>query len=902
MRKFKFNFCNLLLCAALLCGVLLHTESLSVYAKESAKETISEETKEEALSEKVMKITTVEEFLAFSENCRLDSYSQGLTVVLEADLNLEGVVFEGIPIFYGTFEGGGYRISGLVIENEGSIQGLFRYLGEGAVLRDLSVSGEISPGGSGSRVGSLAGSNAGKIENCNFYGLVTGVDSIGGLVGVNEMTGIIEDCYVDGTIHGSHFVGGLAGENYGVIRNCNNFTEINTTVSQNSVEISDITIDSLVDSESAVTVTDIGGISGTNSGVLRNCSNYGTIGYRQIGYNIGGIAGTQMGYITNCNNFAEVFGRKEVGGIVGQIEPGTNMNFEKDTVQTLAGQLDTMASLTEKASANAQNSAAGISDQMDVLGKQVEEARKAADALAGEYEDGYRDPDSIVAMQNGLSGNLADISKTLNDMTAEGETASSTTAKDLQAISKQMSAISNTVEYASEGFGASIKDVSDEDTEGNTICKVENCTNKGAVQGDLNTGGVVGAIALENDADQGDGLEISGETSLNFEYELRAVVLSCKNQGEVHAKKQNVGGIVGWMELGLVKDGQNAGTIDAPDADYVGGIAGQARGFIRQCSAKCVLSGKIYVGGIAGSGMTVTDCRAMVQITDALEKQGIILGYVQDVSDDEEATVENNYYLSVGSDIGGVDGISYAGCAQALDNKAFYSLENLPEMFETLMVRFMVEDSIEKSLSVDYGDTLQVGDMPVVPEKEGYIGTWDIPEDVDLSYILFDTTITAVYTPLISTLQSDVTNEAGRPILLAQGNFVGDKEVLITVSEHLPVVEQGAKILEVWDFVVPESDKQISLRFRPSQTIAENQQLLVRDAAGYWYNRDFSVDGSYVVFGVNNGDNAFCLVDVPIDYTPTYLTILAVLVVLLIILAVHRKRVHKQENPKKIKK
>ena len=87
------------------------------------------------------------------------------------------------------------------------------------------------------------------------------------------------------------------------------------------MELSDITIDSVTNSEAANTATDLGGIVGLSRGVIRECSNSGTVGYRNMGYNVGGIAGTQSGYIVDCRNDGAVQGRKDVGGIVGQLEP-----------------------------------------------------------------------------------------------------------------------------------------------------------------------------------------------------------------------------------------------------------------------------------------------------------------------------------------------------------------------------------------------------------------------------------------------------------------------------------------------------------------------------------------------------------------------------------------------------
>ena len=88
-------------------------------------------------------------------------------------------------------------------------------------------------------------------------------------------------------------------------------------------------------------------------------------------------------------------------------------------------------------------------------------------------------------------------------------------------------------------------------------------------------GGIVGAIAVENDLDTQDDLEIIGDGSLNFHCDARAVVLHCENDGTVTGKKENAGGIVGWASMGLLRECLNTGAVEAEDADYVGGIAGR---------------------------------------------------------------------------------------------------------------------------------------------------------------------------------------------------------------------------------------------------------------------------------------------------------------------------------------
>ena len=65
-------------------------------------------------------ISSSEEFAEFSKNCSLDTWSQGKTFRLTADINLSAMNFTSIPTFGGTFLGDGHTISGFQIEASGS--------------------------------------------------------------------------------------------------------------------------------------------------------------------------------------------------------------------------------------------------------------------------------------------------------------------------------------------------------------------------------------------------------------------------------------------------------------------------------------------------------------------------------------------------------------------------------------------------------------------------------------------------------------------------------------------------------------------------------------------------------------------------------------------------------------
>ena len=82
----------------------------------------------------VIEVSTAEDILSLAQNCRINSWSVGKTVVLKNDIDMTGVAFSGIPTFGGLFIGQGYTIKGLNITEKGSVAGFFRYLQETEVV------------------------------------------------------------------------------------------------------------------------------------------------------------------------------------------------------------------------------------------------------------------------------------------------------------------------------------------------------------------------------------------------------------------------------------------------------------------------------------------------------------------------------------------------------------------------------------------------------------------------------------------------------------------------------------------------------------------------------------------------------------------------------------------------
>ncbi len=315
---------SVLLSFILLCSLL--TDSILVFAKE----------------ESIVYISSVEDLIRVAKLCRLDTYSQKKRFELTEDLNLSAEDFEGFATFGGTFQGNGHMISGIHAEYQGSNQGFFRYIQEEGKVENLNLVGNVSFNGSSSNVGMLTGVNQGTIRGCSVTLSANGKNTIGGIAGINEGTGIIERCIVRGSIAGEHYTGGIAGKNLGVITRCTNYASINTSVEEVTLGLDELNLEQLNSTENISVNTDTGGIAGFSSGSITDSMNRGKIGYPHVGYNIGGIVGRQSGYIENCSNYGTIHGRKDVAGIVGQMEPYLLLQYTEDIVQKLEAAFDEM--------------------------------------------------------------------------------------------------------------------------------------------------------------------------------------------------------------------------------------------------------------------------------------------------------------------------------------------------------------------------------------------------------------------------------------------------------------------------------------------------------------------------------------------------------------------------------
>ena len=425
----------------------------------------------------------------------------------------------------------------------------------------------------------------------------------------------------------------------------------------------------------------------------------------------------------------------------------------------------------------------------------------------------------------------------------------------VRAINDQIQVVTglllDAVQEISEPGSKTVLEDDSESSSDRTDGRIENCTNRGTVQADVDVGGIAGAIAVENLLDPEDDTLNDSGSLLRTGYSVSAVVDGCVNDGSVEAKKTAAGGIVGRMDLGLVQNCEAYGDVDG--ANQVGGIAGASGAKLLANWAKCRLSGANYVGGIVGEGTEsrltkgssiVTDCRALVDILEADQYAGAISG-------GQTGDFSGNLFVS--DSLRGIDRLSKAGQAEPTSYERLLAQENAPERFKQITVTFKDEDHVLGRVQLAYGDSLDEAGYPELPAKEGCAARWDTTE---LNNVHVDTVVQAVYTDYITALASTNEREDGRAVFFAKGQF-GDRDSLTVSLQDAPAGLHN--VAESWRVSIPDDGLEThTLRYLPLDTEQKYKVYALQD--GSWKQLTTETIGSYLVFTVSGKEAELAIV------------------------------------------
>lgn len=846
-------------------------------------------------------ISSEAELRDLAASCALDTWSRDKNVVLDSDLTLADPSFLPIPTFGGSFDGQGHTIHNVSITDSLSPAGLFGVVQAGGSVRSLHVVGTVTPSGDGRSVGGIAGENNGAIEKCSFTGTVSGQVYVGGIAGHTGASGSILACETRGAVIGDSMTGGITGYNEGLLADCTNSACVNVESTDPRLDLEDLDLtltpdlSKLGQANAGASAADTGGIAGYSAGTLSDCVNHGAVGYQHIGYNTGGVAGRSCGQLLRCRNDGSIAGRKDVGGVVGQIEPYIQVDASPTYLSELNRQLYELKSLTDQAANDAQDGAGDVSDRLNDMNDYL--------------KDALSDPQDPLAAITGFGSRL-------NDLNNSASGSVDTVADDLRDINSKFNEVSNTVLAAISAAGDPASVISD-GSQGNidkiTLGKTSACTNSGAVSGDVNTGGIAGSIAIEYELDPEDDVSANLDGEYRRQYEYRAVVQQCANTGAVSAKRSNTGGIAGRMDLGLIISCESYGSVESDSGSCVGGIAGLTAATVRSSYAKCTLSGKKYVGGIVGSGVaeksdgsasTVTGCWSLVDITGCQQYEGAVSGA-------DTGTFTDNYFVS--DTLAGINRQSFAGRAEPVSFDTLAAADGMPGGMTTFTLSFVSDGKVLTSRAFSYGASFDSSVYPPLPEKDGIYAHWDL---TDLHDLHLDTVVTAVYDPLLPTLSSEQTREDGRPVILAGGDFndgdtMAATALTLTPEEfhaadgsfadrtanwfsylkegQLPPLTVNRRVAEQWRVSLPDDGQEThTLRYLPSQD-ASHLRLYVNDGGG-WQAVSYDTVGSYLSFTAGGASPEFAVVTTASVWWPLAAAIAVCVAIVLAVLLGRRHR------------
>ena len=886
-------------------------------------------------------IKTEEELRSFARSCTLDSWSRGKKVVLDNDLVLESADALPIPTFGGTFDGGGHTISGLAIDDSISPAGLFGVVQKSGVVKNLHIEGTVAPSGDSQNLGGIAGENHGTIESCTFNGSVSGKRNIGGIAGQNAATGVIRSCEAAGAVFGQNMTGGLVGCNLGAVVSSKNRAYVNVESSDPTIDLDDLSLEFSLDLsklsqlDTVSVSTDTGGVAGYSSGAISECVNEAAVGYQHIGYNVGGIAGRSSGQIRSCTNQGAVCGRKDVGGIAGQMEPYVRTEVSSGQFARLQSQLSELNTLVEKAVSDAEYGSSEISDRLSLIAGYLSDASDATKDVRVDVDTDAITPPSIDANGNitfDPNVNVSDVVTVTNfnmvvgSITAAGsqlslisenvKTTSTALSSDLRSINSKFTELSNTMFSAIASVGGSsgsiITDASSIDVNSVTLGKVSGSKNTAAVYGDVNTGGIAGSMAIEYTLDPEDDVTGSLSGSYRTQYQYKSIIQQCVNTGDISGKRSYVGGIVGRMDLGYVTACEGYGSATSENGSYVGGIAGVTGASVCGNYAKCTLSGKQYVGGIVGSGVetkadgsgsSVTWNYSLVDITDCQQYAGAVSG-------SDTGTFEHNYYVS--DSLPGINRQGFAGRAEPISFSQLSAIASVPEGMKTFTLTFVADEEEVSRRSFAYGASFDESAIPDIPEKEGYYAHWD---RTDLQNLHFDTVVTAVYEAYTPGLASEQTREGGLSVLLVEGDYSDGDSIKVTAEPltpeafdvqsgspldrvkgyfsclsrgELPPMLANCEVLEQWKLeLADDGQTQHTVRYL-SPDGHSSPRIYVREG-GAWQKVDTGTMGSYLTFPVTGTSVEIAAVST-LSVGGIWLGALGVLLVLILLIVLLVKR------------
>lgn len=514
------------------------------------------------------KIQNVDDLKKLAEKVNGGEAYEGKHFKLTANIDLKNEEWtligtlqgEEVRPFQGTFDGDGYQITNLKISNGGQYAGLFGHT-EGAVIKSCNVTGKINGYNYTGGIVGYADANT-KILNCSFQGNVKGKgEGRGGIVGYMSGGGEVSGCFVTGTVTGDKEVGGIAGYGVGTIKNCYALANVTATAT------------------ATATGVNAGGIAGYAYGVtIENCYYSGEVSAKNYA---GGIAGTAWrGTIQNCVSLAEsVSGSDYVNRIAGYNYNATLTNNYAWDGTTVSG--------------SAASDGADLTYTNETLSPQFSDIF-GSDNSAWEFTD-----NGLPILKNVGGTQFSELPKCMTGVGFDGFGIKTNPyliedAKDLKLLAEK---VNSGTTYEKTYF----KQTADIDLNNEPWTPIGTVINNGKDAKPFKG-------TFDGDGYKITNLKVTGNSNNAglFGYTQDATIKNCNVTGEVKGFN-DVGGIVGNADgKTQILSCSFRGDVTGEDS-YIGGIAGSARGTIKNCYALADVTARIEIaGGIAGYAYHVT--------------------------------------------------------------------------------------------------------------------------------------------------------------------------------------------------------------------------------------------------------------------------------------------------------
>ncbi len=521
-------------------------------------------------------IGTLDELISFRDAVNNGNSFIGQTVRLTADIDLKGseenpwtpIGMPGYP-FSGTFDGGGYGITGLYINTSSDYQGFFGYICGATydTVKNLSVYGNIAPmdGPGAEYCGGIVGYlDYGKIENCNVSVNILGRKYIGGIAGYTSAC-TIKNCYNKGSITSfDGYGGGIVGYRYGgENENCYNTGDILIFANGDSIENGSV-------------VGFGGGIVGyvnsdPSSYPVKNCYHIGNFIYHDSSFEelipyVYCIAGGNV-TIENC------FCISGCGSSNGATELTEDQFFEQEIFTDAGWDFDS------------------VWEMSDAFGRPILQSKYSAD---------YIEISNKAELKN-----FANAVNYENDIDFAGKTVALTADIDLEGNeNNQWTPIGNNLPNRPEYQNSYFSGTFDGNNHKITGLYIDN---DWSVDDWMSNLGLFGETSYDGVTIKNLGVDgyVKGYSCIGgIAGKLNSgSIINCSSSATVMGSEY-VGGIVGDNWDGVVENCYNQGNIIGAGGDYIGGIAGENGKTVKNCYNTGTVTGTSsyadYVGGIVG--------------------------------------------------------------------------------------------------------------------------------------------------------------------------------------------------------------------------------------------------------------------------------------------------------------